>query len=207
MWLCHPALQRRAFIDRSMLMACCCSMLACGWNPLTDDPDPDPIMYYQNPDSAWKVLANLQYSYRTRDVDLYSECFSEDFEFFMPEEFWADYDGDGLLDSCWGVDVELAITEAMFESVDLVELSLVGSSESLWSGDSTGTTWQLSRGFNLVIYPSLVPADSLSAYGMQEFLLRPDSAGIFHIWKWWDYSDPAAPFCWTELKGIGSWSR
>lgn len=124
----------------------------------------------------------------------------------MPEEFWSDYDGDGLPDSCWGLDAEMAMTEAMFESVDLVELSLAGSSESLWAGDSTGSTWQLSRGFDLVIYLD-TPAGTLSAYGSQQFLLRPDSAGIFHIWRWWDYSDPAAPYCWTELKGIGTWSR
>lgn len=74
-------------------------------------------------------MANLQYSYTARDIDLYSECFSEDFEFFMPEECWADYDGDGLPVSCWGLNVEMAMTEAMFESEDLVELSLVGSSE------------------------------------------------------------------------------
>jgi len=193
-------------MTRFVVIACCCALIACGDNP-DEYEDPDPIMYYQNPDSAWKVISNLEYSYLSRDIYLYHDCFSEDFEFFMPEEFWADYDGDGLTDSCWGIDTEMALTEALFESIKNVNISLSGGFDFLWSGDSTGTTWWLSREFDLVIYPTLSPADSMSAYGTQEFLVRTDSAGIFHIWRWWDYSDPEAPFCWTELKGIGTWSR
>lgn len=203
MWLYHPSLRKRALMARLMVIACCCSLIACGWNPYIYDPV-DPFVYYEYPDSAWKVMANLQYSYTARDIDVYFDCFSEDFEFFMPAEFWADYDGDGVTDSCWGLDVEMTLAEALFDSVDDIDLSLSGGFDSLWSGDSTGTTWQLSRDFDLVIIPSF-SADSFSAYGTQEFLLRPDSAGIFHIWKWWDYSNPDAPHCWTELKGANPW--
>lgn len=186
-------------MSRTMIVFACCAVMACGSSP-QDPCQPADSLFYSNPDSAWKVLQNLRYAYVSRNSDIYQGCFRDDFEFHMPAEFWADYSlpPDGVPDSFWGLEIEMASAELLFGSVESIELDFSGGSDSIWSEDPSGQSWSLVRDFDLRLTAG---SDSAGSYGSQEYICRQDSTGHFYIWQWWDNSSPDAPWCWTELKG------
>ncbi|OPL20031.1 MAG: hypothetical protein AVO35_00810 [Candidatus Aegiribacteria sp. MLS_C] len=164
-------------------------LMAC-WNPFSPESKPSESEQYYSPcDSAWKVLKNLQYAYVSRDIGHYLDCFRDDFEFHLLEIDWDDYDGDGIIDEYWGLDLEEAFHEVMFNNVSTIELTLSGDSQSPWTGDSTGQSLQLTRTFDLKVYTSDDPPEGFRASGEALFICRPDSTGEWYIWQWWDQSE------------------
>jgi hypothetical protein len=162
------------------------------WNPVNPATgDPDTPEYYTNVDSAWKVVKNLEYAYQARDLDHYMDCFRDDFEFHLLEVDWDDYDGDGVIDEYWGLDLEEQFHEAMFGFVDEIDLTLTGISEWPWSGDSTGQSLELDRTFDLKVYYTIPgsPYEGSQASGQAMFICRPDSSGQWYIWQWFDLSE------------------
>jgi hypothetical protein len=159
------------------------------WNPFSPSTEPGEDIQYHNPvDSAYKVLENLEYAYVSRDIDHYLDCFRDDFEFHLQEVDWDDYDGDGLIDTYWGLDQEEEFHISMFASsnVTSIDLSISGSSQSPWTGDSTGMSLQLDRTFDLKVYTI---ENGYHASGSALFICREDSTGEWYIWQWWDLSD------------------
>jgi hypothetical protein len=179
---------------RMLVFACCCSIIACGSSPQGPGTTADSL-FYSHPDSAWKVLTNLRYAYVTRDLDLYESCFRDDFEFHLPAILWDDYTGDGIDDTWWNLDLELIWTSGLFGSIDSISLEFQPGTDSLLSEDPE--VWELARDFELTVYEG---AASASAWGEQQFLVRPDATGDYYVWQWWDYSDPEG-YYWAELKG------
>ncbi len=166
-------------------------VLAAGcWNPFSPDTEPGEEIQYFNPaDSAWKVLKNLEYAYISRDLDHYTDCFREDFEFHLLEVDFDDYDGDGILDEFWGKSLEEEFHEVMFTQVTAIELTLTGTQESPWSGDSTGVALALPRTFDLKVYTDGAHTTGYRASGSALFICRPDTTGEWYVWQWWDQSD------------------
>ncbi len=158
------------------------------WNPFSPktSSSPPPPQYYSPVDSAYKVLANLKYAYVSRDIGHYLACFRDDFEFHLLEVDYYDYNGDGILDTYWGLDQEENFHIHMFNNVSSIELSLDGTSQSPWTGDSTGKAQQLDRTFNLKVYAE---PQGYMASGSALFICRQDSTGEWYIWQWWDQSD------------------
>jgi len=147
--------------------------------------------YYSPVDSAYKVLANFKLAYLTKDIYRYVECLDEEFEFLLLETDWADYTGDGNIDQSWGFDLEEEFTGNMFasDSADIIELTLDGNSETIWYGDSTGSTLQLVRSFDLKVYYYLGGEQrGFRASGQAVFLCKPDESGEYKIWRWEDQS-------------------
>lgn len=160
------------------------------WNPFSPDTEPgDEIQYHSPVDSAYKALENLQYAYISRDIDHYMDCFRDDFEFHLLEIDWDDYNGDGLIDEYWGLDLEEEFHILMFDNVFSIELLLSGTSQSPWTGDSTGLSLQLQRTFDLKVYTNEAHSDGYRASGSALFICREDSTGEWYIWQWWDDSD------------------
>jgi len=162
------------------------------WNPFDpDDGDPTPPPYYQNCDSAYKVIANLQYAYLSRDLDKYMACFRDDFEFHLLATDWADYSipPDGVVDTYWGLDLEEQFHEAMFSAVNSIELTLWGGYDHPWTGDPTGITREMTRSFTLKVYTDGSGIHGYQATGSAKFVIRPDSTGQYYIWQWWDESE------------------
>ncbi len=162
------------------------------WNPFSPQTDPNPpVQQYHNPvDSAYKVLENLEYAYTSRDIVHYLDCFRDDFEFHLMEIDWDDYDGDGTLDTYWGLDQEEAFHILMFNNVSSIDLSLNGNQQSPWTGDPTGQSYQLQRTFDLKVYTNTAQNDGYRATGSALFICRPDTnTGEWYIWQWWDQSD------------------
>ena len=152
----------------------------------------DQSTYYSPVDSAYKVIANFQRAYETKDINEYMDCLHEEFEFMLLETDWADYTGDGNIDQSWGYDLEEEYTGNMFSSpnAETIELTLDGNSETIWYGDSTGTTLQLVRTFDLKVY--FLDPDGIQtgfrASGQAVFLCKPDESGEYKIWRWEDQS-------------------
>ena len=161
------------------------------WNPFSpaQNADPPPVQYHVPVDSAYKVLENLQYAYTSRDIGHYLDCFRDDFEFHLLEIDWDDYDGDGIIDDYWGLDLEEEFHIMMFDNVSSIELSLSGTQQSPWTGDSTGLSLQLPRTFDLKVYTNAAHSEGYRASGSALFICREDSTGEWYIWKWWDISD------------------
>jgi hypothetical protein len=163
------------------------------WNPV-DPPQGggSGVQYYEFCDSAWKVLKNLEYSYQSKDLDHYLSCFRDDFEFHLLEVDWDDYDGDGIIDEYWGLDLEDAFHEAMFGFVDVIDLTLSGTAEWPWPGDSTFQSWELQRTFSLKVYYTIPgsPYEGSQASGTALFICRKDTTtGEWYIWQWYDQSE------------------
>jgi len=161
------------------------------WNPFSpaQNSNPPPVQYHVPVDSAYKVLENLQYAYISRDIGHYLDCFRDDFEFHLLEIDWDDYDGDGIIDDYWGLDLEEEFHIMMFDNVSSIELSLSGTQQSPWTGDSTGLSLQLPRTFDLKVYTNAAHSEGYRASGSALFICREDSTGEWYIWKWWDISD------------------
>ena len=186
-------------IERSLrpviLAAAACALALSGcWNPFDPDEgdDPPPSVYYDFCDSAWKCVANLEYAYTARDIDLYLACFRDDFEFHLLQVDWDDYNGDGIDDTYWGLDLEEQFHEAMFPAVVLIELSFgSGVQWQPWSGDPTGQSLQGIYNFDLKVYTDISgpQPEGYRATGQAKFICRPDSTGEYYIWQWWDQSE------------------
>ena len=150
-----------------------------------------PPQYYDPCDSAWKVLKNLEYAYQARDLTHYMGCFRNDFEFHLLEVDWGYYYGGSEIDTWWGLDLEEQFHDTMFKFVDDIDLTLSGTAEWPWSGDSTGQSWELQRTFDLKVYYTMAgsPYQGSQASGVAIFVCRPDSIGEWYIWKWFDQSE------------------
>ena len=161
------------------------------WNPFNpdDDPDPSELQYYDFCDSAYKVIENLKYAYMTLDIDLYVSCFRDDFEFHLLEVDWADYNGDSIIDTYWGLDLEEAFNENVFENSENIELTFLGNQEYEWSGAEPGQGYlELPRNFDLYVYTNSAGTEGFHAQGLARFVCRPDSTGEYYIYRWFDES-------------------
>lgn len=150
----------------------------------TDSPGGPAGPPWQDPDSAWKVIENLELAYRTMDIELYMSCFREDFEFtyydFTIPEPWT---------ISWGYDTEEEIHLNMFTSVPCIDLEFSGDHQIPWTGDSTGASLQLTRTFDLKLYDDSTHTSGIRATGDAIFICRDDSSGIWYVWLWYDQSD------------------
>lgn len=143
-------------------------------------------------DSAWKVVDNLKYAYNNMDLDLYMSCFRDDFEFHLLEYMWGGGWGDYSACSCstwWGYDLEQEFHEGMFSQAYGIDLSMSGTSQYPWSGDSTGESLLLSRTFDLKVYIDETLQNGYRASGDALFVCRQDADGEWYVWQWWDASE------------------
>ena len=183
------------FAIASVLTAVLISM-ACLTGPSTSVIPSAP---WEPVDSAWKVIENLEYAYNTMDIDLYMSCFREDFEFHLL--YFNPHGCIAKQDSFWGYTEEEQIHLNMFNDVPMIDLSLSGTSEYPWTGDSTGQSYQLDRYFNLKVFTSLFPAQGYMASGTTLFICRPDTVDDqWYIWLWYDLSDTKEQTTWGALK-------
>ena len=194
-----PLIRKRetVYAIASVLTALLISM-ACLTGP---DSNPLPSAPWDPVDSAWKVIENLEYAYNTMDIDLYMSCFREDFEFHL---LWYNPHGcPAKQDSFWGYAVEELIHQNMFAYVYSIELTIEGTQESPWTGDTTGQSYQLHRTFDLKVYTNEAQSEGYRAAGSALFICRPDSTDDqWYIWQWCDLSDTKESTTWGALKAL-----
>ncbi len=162
-------------------------LIAC--NPTETEPYSPSSLYHDPVDSAFKVIENLEYSYVSRDIGHYLNCFRSDFAFYYISN------GDTLN---WDFDTEMNIHyPSMFWNVNMIELTFSGAEEYPWSGDTTGSTLVLPREYDLKV--SLPDSVEYRALGTAHFICRQDSMGEWYVWQWWDYPDPGKDG-WSDIK-------
>gem|GEM_PF-472162 len=157
--------------------------------------------YWDSTDSAYKVLENLELAYNRMDLERYAACLREDFEFIALDDEWGGPEVD--LDP-WGLETELHMHQAMFESgaVDYIDLELEVSQGVPYGG---GRLFQCE--FSLSIQ-----TDSLIVcQGQAHFMCTQDSTeeGAWRVWQWYDSSDMAGDSLatWAEAKHAFLWER
>ncbi len=145
-------------------------------------PDPYPV--------ASAVVDSLASAYVGMDLASYVACFRDDFEFHRLQYEWDGLRSGASTDTTsWGLELETALHEAMFDSVIGIELTLEGDDETPWSGDSTGASLLLTREFDLKVYTGDEQTTGYHATGMALFICRRDSEGSWYVWQWYDQSD------------------
>lgn len=176
----------------AVLLAFLACLIAGCSNP-DEVTDWDPDYFYSPADSAWKVIHNFQLAYQTKNLDKYMSCLDEEFEFVLLEVDWGFYGPDSIYYESWGIDVEEEFTTNMFNSpkAEIIDLVIDGDTETCWYGDSTGSTLQLVRAFQLDIYyyDEENVLQGWSAQGDAIFLCKPDACGEYKIWRWTDLSE------------------
>ena len=163
---------------------------ACLFSP--DSGTGEESEYHSPVDTPAKLMENFLLSYQTKNIDAYMDCLHDEFEFVLLETDWDDYTGDGNIDHSWGRDIEESMTGRMFASslAESVVLTLDGNQESVWYGDSTGTTIQLVRSFHLQVYVTTPEGlEGSEAVGDAIFLVKPNEDGDYQIWRWTDLSE------------------
>ncbi len=165
---------------------------ACLFSPDPDPGDPSGDDYHSPVDTPAKLMDNFLLSYQTKNINAYMECLHEEFEFVLLETDWEDYTGNGEIDESWGRDIEEDMTGSMFSSpqAEIVDLSLNGTTETVWYGDVTGATIQLVKSFDLKVYwYDGGEQDGFHALGDAVFLVKPNEDGDYQIWRWTDLSE------------------
>lgn len=166
------------------------SLLLVGcWNPFGPEEaeieDVGGILEATTPEN---VLSNLVFAYRQRDIDLYLQCLSKDFVFFLTQTDWQDLDNDGQVDRYWGLAKEEEFTRKMFEQAWRISLDDFRGQQQLTDpSDPTGKTQILKREFTLRVW--IDETIELSAIGEATFTLAPDENNIWRITKWVDESE------------------
>lgn len=138
-----------------------------------------PVLPHDPVDTASKALENFQHSVNVRDIGLLAETLDEDFGWYLfDESMWDDYNGDGIVDTCFPRDYTVQLFDDLFENSTVLGMAMAGTSETPWYGDSTGQTMQCVRVVEFISEP-----DSMFFTGTADwiFLARPDNAGEYRI--------------------------
>jgi len=165
----------------------------------TTGPDPYVPPEPYEPDSAWKVVWNLEYAYNSIDLNLYMSCFRDNFIFHLSPH------SSQPPDTTWGFYLEEEFHQAMFGFVDSIDLEFIGDTEYTWSGDSTEQSLALERGFDLKVYFTVPgsPFEGVQASGSALFICKPDSNGDWYVWQWFDESEQSdSLYTWTLIKTL-----
>lgn len=184
----------------SSLIAAVLLSVACLTGPENSVPPGAP---WEPVDSAWKVIDNLEYAYNTMDIGLYMSCFREDFEFHPLELQYPPHGNFAKEDTFWGYGLEEQLHLNMFANVYLIELTIDGTQESPWPGDTTGQSYQLCRNFDLKVYYDEAQSMGCRASGSALFICRKDTQDDeWYVWHWWDLSDTKEYCTWADIKAL-----
>lgn len=118
-----------------VILLCSCGSDATGISP--------PVLPHDPVDAAWKAVENFEYAYDTQDIALVLAILDTDFMHHLDEEDWADYDGDGIIDTFFDLELEQLFTEYLFDAAEEIEMTFTGDDEWVWSGDTTGQSLEL----------------------------------------------------------------
>ncbi len=132
------------------------------------------------------LLADLEYAWTAMDISALENCLRNDFMHHLQEEDWADYNGDGIIDEYWGLEIELDFAESAFTQADSIYFSLSGGDSFTWSGDSTGQSMEMPRVLTREIF---FPGDTTLEVRPVIFICRPDTQGKWYIWQWFDLEE------------------
>ena len=141
-----------------------------------------PVLPHDPVNEGWKAIENYQHSFNTQNTTLLDESLASEFEFLLSEEDWDDYNGDGIVDTTLTEQMYLTTISALFDSTEVIELTLTGTVENPWTGDPTGQTMQYLRSYNMKAYNWVGgQQEGWTRQGEASFLCKADSSGVWRI--------------------------
>lgn len=164
----------------TLLVSTLLILAACSSDPTGIIP---PVLPHNPVNEGWKAIENYEYSYNTQDIYLLAATLDTEFLHHLLQEDWDDYNGDGMVDSTWGYDLELSIAEAYFSEYEYCEFTLDGDEQHSWPEDPSGESIAYPRGFQLKCY-NINPDQTITGFtetGQFILVCTPDSTGIWHI--------------------------
>jgi len=137
-------------LDRMILIGSFVAVIAgCGSDATGIYP---PVLPHSPVNAAWKAVENLEYAYITMDLDLVEATLDPDFFHHLDEEDWGDYNGDGIIDTYWRMDMEMWWFEDLFDTANEIDMTFSGEDEYPWEEDSTGQSLALPRTFCVMVW-------------------------------------------------------
>ncbi len=176
-----------------MVMAVSCDLFQ-----LRQPEPPTGGMSWVEPDSAEKVLRNMEYAYQYFMLDNYMQCFdSSSFRFYADESL---LNGPhAYLYRDWDYEKERNQTEILFTSY-LKPQSPPFLIIAMDSGQTFSDSATIFAHYRLVV--QLRDGRELEARGASIFLMRKDPAnGLWSISEWWDFKSAPA-LSWAEIKAL-----
>ncbi|MEN8208573.1 MAG: hypothetical protein ABFR50_04900 [Candidatus Fermentibacteria bacterium] len=152
-----------------------------------------PVLPHDPVNAAWKAVENFQFAYNTQNIDLLEVVLDSDFKHHLEEEYWDDYNGDGIIDTYWDLDIELLFIDAFFDLAGEIELTLTGEDEQTWPDDSLNWGLELPRIFDLKVHYYVGSQyEEFRISGAVSFICRADSTDEWCVWQlfaqpsiWW----------------------
>lgn len=138
------------------------------------------MLPYNPVDEGWKVLDNYEYAYNTKDADLLGATLDTQFLHHLLPEDWADYNGDGVIDSTWNYELEMYFEEALFAAYTNIEFYLTGEEQYTWTEDPSGESIAFPRDFDLKAYDT-DPLTGIRETGQFILVCKPDTSNIWHL--------------------------
>jgi len=138
---------------------------------------------YLEPDSAWKVLENLQTAYMMQDIDGFLACLDEDMEFVLVH---LDSASGEMVESRWGRDVEEEFHRALFDQAESVEFTLIAEDPGSTPDAGSDGSVEMERSYTLEI---ITEGDHYETSGELIFVCRQETSGNWVIAEWWDVTE------------------
>jgi hypothetical protein len=163
----------------TMLIPVFLILTACGNDTTGITP---PVLPHDPVNEGWKAIDNYEYAYNTMDTDLLAVTLDNGFLHHLLEENWDDYNGDGVIDSTWGYNLELTFAEGYFSAYDCCEFTLTGEDQYTWPEDPSGESIAYPRSYLMRFY-KINPSGQTGFTETGEFILvcKPDSSGNWHL--------------------------
>ncbi len=138
-----------------------------------------PVLPHNPVNEDWKTIDNYEYAYDTRDLSLLSTTLDTEFLHHLQEADWADYNGDGTIDSTWSYDLEISLAQSLFSTYDSIDLTLEGIWYYPWPSDPSGESIAYPGSYTMEL--QINPDSIITETGQYTIVCRPDSTDTWRI--------------------------
>jgi hypothetical protein len=181
-------MEARKTILRGALIAVAITMAMAGAGCIFGATETPPTGEVREPTTPENVIYNLEFSYNTRDIQLYKQCLSDNFTFyFNASDVGTDVNG-YVIPSSWGYEDDWTSADNMFKNAYEITMELPeGDVGEPSPSDTTYTATNIS--ISLLV---MVDADNgfIANKGTLEFTFvkDPDNPNYWVIKDWRDFT-------------------
>ena len=131
-------------------------------------------------EQALEVLEKYQTAYTNQDILLLDSIHATDFFHTLLETDWADYDGDGVIDTGFNRELELEFTEVLFSNWDAFSLEFSGEESYTWPDDPSGESIAFPRATTITMW-NFFQAQEEIEYKDLIFVCKPDDNDLWQL--------------------------
>ena len=152
---------------------------------------------WQFPDSAHKVLENLETAVNTFNMVNYLSCLdSADFEFLADEALRLG--PNGYLYQNWDYDKEQELVNELFNSLDYGQQTPIFLDLQFTAGDSGPVTYRYSAAYEISV--SFADGNAIFAAGSSDFHVTRLASGLWFLSQWLDFKRDTLTLSFAEVK-------